>query len=215
MSPHTSLPAFLLLALGCYVLLVLSVAVLPAALIGRQVPPDGRGIAEGSLEARGRALYQRYGCVYCHTQQVRGDERLATLDDDLQVHVPVLRPDRRFGLERASVAEDYRNDAPPFMGTQRTGPDLTNVGSRMPSADWHYWHFYAPRVVSPDSNMPGLPWMFVSGAGHVEGEGVPVMPLKALEAAPYGVPGGRLWATRDAQALVAYVLSLRRKDGGR
>lgn len=209
---HTSLRAFLLVAGGVYAVLVIAVAILPAASLERAYPP-GDPDDLNALVARGRDLYRSYGCVTCHTQQVRGDERLAYVDDAGETVVPVLRPDRRFGLDRASRAEDYQHDDPPFMGTQRTGPDLTNVGARISSPDWHYWHLYAPRVVSPDSVMPGLPWLFRTEVDRIEGEDDPVAPLEALEA--LGVPGGRIWATPDAQALVEYILSLRPAERAR
>ena len=208
---HTSLRTLLATTVGVYLVLVAAVAVIPAASLERAYPPAS---AEGdAFVRRGRSLYRAHGCVYCHTQQIRGDERRAAPDEDGRWRVPVLTPDRRYGLDRASRAEDYRNDDPPFLGTQRTGPDLSNVGARMPSPQWHYWHLFAPRAVSPDSNMPGLPWLFHTDETRVEGEDDPVAPLEALESR--GVPGGRLWATPDAQALVEYLLSLQREGDRR
>jgi cytochrome c oxidase cbb3-type subunit 2 len=205
---HTSLRTFLLIAGGIYVLLVVGVAILPAAQLHLQYPPDDEAWTS-DLVRRGREIYQSQGCVYCHTQQLRGDERLAVIEDDGTVRVPMLRPDAGFGLARPARAEDYRNDSPPFMGTQRTGPDLTNVGVRLPGATWHFWHLYDPRIVSPDSNMPGLPWLFHTDDTKEDGDRK-VDVLLALEAR--GVPKGRLWATPDAQALVEYLLSLQQED---
>lgn len=83
-------------------------------------------------EQRGRAIYQREGCVYCHTQQVRH------LESD----------QRRYGwrLINAPVSEswEYVNDKNHFLGTKRTGPDLARVGGKY-SSEWHYAHFKDPR----------------------------------------------------------------------
>ncbi|MDB5152553.1 MAG: cytochrome c [Mucilaginibacter sp.] len=46
------------------------------------------------------------------------------------------------------------------MGSERTGPDLTNIGVRQPSTEWHLLHFYNPRSVVPKSIMPAHPWLF-------------------------------------------------------
>lgn len=204
---HTSQRTFFAIAGGLYLVLVLACAILPAASMERRYPPD-RAWVDPRVE-RGQALYRRYGCIYCHTQQIRGDERLATEGPDGTLHVPVLGADRRFGLDEPSKAEEYRNDDPPFLGTQRTGPDLLAVGTRLPSPAWHYWHLYDPRSVSPDSSMPGLPWLF-----HTEDTKRPedekVDPLFDLD-----VPKGRLYATPDAQALVEYLLSRTRKESTR
>lgn len=215
---HTSLRTFIALAGGIYVLLVVFVAILPAAELGQRYPPDDRDADDPAWLApesdpveQGRRLYQRYGCVYCHTQQIRGDERLAVVEEDGTVVVPVLGADARFGLDRPTTAGEYRNDDPPFMGTQRTGPDLTAVGTRMPSATWHYWHLYDPQAVSPDSNMQGLPWLFATEDTRIEGvEYERVDPLLALD-----VPKGRIYATPEAQQLVEYLLSRTRPESTR
>ena len=159
----------------------------------------------------GRRLYLKYGCIYCHTQQIRGDERLAGEEEDGTLRVPVLGADARFGLDRPTTAETYRNGNPPFLGTQRTGPDLTVVGTRLPSATWHYWHLYDPQAVSPGSNMPGLPWLFRTEETREEDVVYEkVDPLFDLD-----VTKGRLYATPEAQYLVEYLLSLTRPEGAR
>ena len=71
-----------------------------------------------SAEARGRHVYIREGCNYCHSQQVR----------------PV-KADSKLGP--VTVPGDYYYDIPVLTGTIRTGPDLTWVGSRY-SADWQH-----------------------------------------------------------------------------
>ena len=58
-------------------------------------------------ERRGRAVYSREGCAYCHTQQIR-----------------YLASDRaRFGAP--TLAWETRLDYPHLWGTRRIGPDLS------------------------------------------------------------------------------------------
>ena len=93
------------------------------------------------LEARGRAVYVREGCWYCHSQYVR----------------PVAGEDFRWGP--VSEAGEYHFDQPHLLGTRRVGPDLTRIGLRLADG-WHYAHHWDPRMVVPDSNMPAFRWLF-------------------------------------------------------
>ncbi len=140
MSLHTQ--HRLLIGIPALVYFVLSVviSVLPAYEIEKTQAL--KGIVElTTTEMAGRHLYLKEGCGVCHTQFVR----------DLQV-------DKPYG--RGSVAGDYALEDPPLLGTQRTGPDLSNVGVRQPSQVWNLIHLYNPRAVVPTSVMPGYPWMF-------------------------------------------------------
>lgn len=88
-----------------------------------------------SAEARGRHVYIREGCNYCHSQMVR----------------PV-KADSKLGP--VSVPGDYYYDKPILIMTQRTGPDLTWVGTRY-SAEWQYEHLINPQAIAgPSSIMP-------------------------------------------------------------
>ena len=93
------------------------------------------------LEDRGRKVYIREGCWYCHSQYVR----------------PVTGEDRRWGP--ISQEGEYAFDMPQMLGTRRIGPDLAREGGRVDN-DWHYAHGFNPRMVVPDSIMPQYPWMF-------------------------------------------------------
>ena len=95
-------------------------------------------------EQRGRAIYAREGCAYCHTQQIRYTEA------DI----------KRFGAP--TLAWEGQFDFPHLWGTRRIGPDLARAGSTR-SADWHLLHLYSPRAVSPLSIMPSYQSLF-SGA---------------------------------------------------
>jgi len=93
------------------------------------------------LEQRGRAVYVREGCWYCHSQYVR----------------PVAGEDFRWGP--VSEAGEYAHDQPHLLGTRRIGPDLTRVGLKY-SDDWHYAHTWDPRITVPESIMPRFKWLF-------------------------------------------------------
>lgn len=97
-------------------------------------------------EAKGREIYVREGCWYCHTQQTR------TLLADMKrsgwkgVDSPVSTPD------------EFVYDSPHMFGTKRTGPDLSRVGGKY-DTQWHKTHFRNPRDLVPGSIMPPFPWI--------------------------------------------------------
>lgn len=141
------------------------------------------------LELRGRQVYQADGCVYCHSQQIRGGEYNADLN-------------RGWGPRR-TVPQDYVNDDPVLLGTMRTGPDLVNIGARQPSDTWHYKHLYKPQLVSPGSIMPPHPFLFETR--KIVGQPSP----EALDV-PGVEKGYEIVPSDDAKALVAYLKSLDR-----
>jgi mono/diheme cytochrome c family protein len=94
-----------------------------------------------AAEERGRLVYAREGCAYCHTQQIR------YLEADI----------RRFGAP--TLAWETRFDYPHMMGTRRIGPDLSRSANTR-TEDWHYVHLFAPRSVVPDSIMPPYAALF-------------------------------------------------------
>ncbi|HHY84735.1 MAG TPA: hypothetical protein GYA07_04250 [Verrucomicrobia bacterium] len=100
---------------------------------------------------------------------------------------------------RRSVAHDYLYDSPVLLGSLRVGPDLANVGARLPDANWHYRHLYAPRSVVEGSAMPAYPYLFERRP--IQGQPSP----DAIESKD----GFEIVPTSEARALVAYLLSLR------
>jgi cytochrome c oxidase cbb3-type subunit 2 len=97
-----------------------------------------------ALELEGRDIYIREGCNNCHSQMIR----------------PLRAETERYG--HYSVAGESVYNHPFLWGSKRTGPDLARVGKRYSDA-WHRAHFYNPRDVVPESNMPAFPWLFESG----------------------------------------------------
>ncbi len=98
---------------------------------------------------------------------------------------------------------DIWREPPAILGSERTGPDLSDVGNRQSSATWQFIHLYDSRAVVPWSVMPAFPWLF-RVAEHRE-PGAVVVPVPA----PYAPPGRTVIATARAQALVAYLLALK------
>lgn len=93
-----------------------------------------------ALQLEGRDIYVREGCYVCHSQMIR----------------PFRAETERYG--HYSVAGEFVYDHPFQWGSKRTGPDLARVGGRY-SDDWHRVHLTNPRLVVPESNMPGFPWL--------------------------------------------------------
>jgi cbb3-type cytochrome oxidase cytochrome c subunit len=83
-------------------------------------------------ELRGRNIYRREGCFYCHSQFVRYQDR---------------------DMGEMVKAGDYVYETPHVLGTERTGPDLSNIGGKY-SSGWHWAHHIQPRKVKPGSLMP-------------------------------------------------------------
>src|SRR5262245_8819494 len=187
MNLHTSHRAIVGLAFSGSLALTVLIAILPAASVQKTAGIPGAP-TRSSLAEQGRSIYLREGCGYCHTQFVR----------DLPL-------DRPYG--RATFAEDYANEDPPLPGTERTGPDLSNVAARQPSDTWHLLHLYNPRTVVPQSVMPGFPWYFEEKSAAAEGDVVVPVPSRFVAA-----QGVVIVARPEARALVAYLLSLRQPE---
>jgi cytochrome c oxidase cbb3-type subunit II len=117
-----------------------------------------------------------------------------------------LGPDikRGWGV-RASVARDYLFDDTVMLGNQRIGPDLTNVGARMPDRHQLLLHLYNPRSTAPGSMMPAYRFLFEE---HRIGDAPSPDALK-LEGDLAPKPGMEIVPKADALALVAYLQSLK------
>ena len=153
---------------------------------GAKMPPD---LTE--LEKRGQDVYVSQGCVYCHSQQVRPDRTGTDIS-------------RGWGSRR-TIAEDYMTQGRALLGTMRTGPDLSNIGTRNPSDLWHLMHLYNPQTTSKGSNMPPFPFLFIKRP--IQNGGSPeALKLAAQFAPPEGM---EIVPTDDAKALVAYLKSLK------
>jgi cytochrome c oxidase cbb3-type subunit II len=90
-------------------------------------------------EAAGRKIYMANGCVYCHSQYIRPQ-------------------DWDIGAERLAQIGDYRAQEPALLGSERTGPDLSQEGGEHPD-DWHIAHHMNPRNTRPVSLMPRFEYL--------------------------------------------------------
>ena len=183
----TRVLVLLLGAMATLIFALLVLIVLPNVLLRDvKAPPQAKPL--NAVELRGRAVYVANGCVYCHSQQVRD---------------PAFTTDIARGWgRRPSVPADYVGQQPHLMGTMRTGPDLFNVGSRLPDPQWHLVHLYQPRALVPSSIMPSFPFLFERHRVAPPGAAVLKLPASA------GVDDVVV-PTPDATALVAYLLSLK------
>jgi cytochrome c oxidase cbb3-type subunit II len=184
----------ILIVLGAFAIMASAICLLvlvPAAMLREVRPPAGLQ-PYTAQQLAGRESYIANGCLYCHSQQIR--DPAFTTDVD-----------RGWG-NRATVPADYYYDRPHLMGTMRTGPDLINVGQRLPSEEWHLIHLYDPRALNEWSTMPAFPYLFE------ERRPADVRPTDRV----VRIPGPRsptgvvIVAGPEALALVDYLLSLKR-----
>ncbi|GAC1426341.1 MAG: cbb3-type cytochrome c oxidase subunit II [Candidatus Velthaea sp.] len=169
-----------------YLVLALGMAVWPGFALSATAPTPG-AVELTAIEAHGRDAYVAEGCAYCHTQYVRP-----------------LAQDAVYG--RPSAAGDYAHATPELFGTERNGPDLTNVGKRQPSDDWNYIHLYEPRALVTGSIMPSYRYLYDEKAAAAPGDVVVHVP------AGYAPAGKVIVAGPEARALVAYIESLKQPD---
>ncbi len=180
-------------ALGLFIGLTLVIAIVPAYKNQKNNRPLPNALALTPDELAGKKIYIANGCVACHSQQVRNVDM-----------------DKVFGT-RPSIAADYAantrmsiwQNSATLMGTERTGPDLTNIGSRQPSLAWHLLHLYQPRAAVAQSIMPAYPWLFTEKDSVEKGDIEIVVPDK------YANGTKKLIATKEALQLVAYIQSLK------
>ena len=149
------------------------------------------------VDSNGIHVYRAEGCANCHTQVIRplyagfDGQRKGWGSDQSE------RPE----LTRPSRAQDYLGENYAFIGVQRNGPDLSNVGFREMDEAWHHKHLFDPRSVNQWSNMPSFRHLYkkqeIQGSSpsddavYIDGE---------FEYVP----------TEKATSLVRYLLSLKK-----
>ena len=182
---------------GVFLGLTVLIAVQPAARIQADNAPLPTAEALTAEQQAGLRVFIGEGCVACHTQQVRNIDM-----DQVWGGRPGIPADyawrKRLDVWRAT---------PSTLGSERTGPDLTEVGERQPSDLWHLLHLYQPRSVVKESIMPAFPWLFADSVA-----GTPAGLALHIPAA-YREPGQHtVVPTRRAQQLVAYLMSLKQAE---
>ena len=133
-------------------------------------------------------------------------DQITAVGGKVETHVAPVGADiaRGWGL-RQSVAADSLYDFPVQLGNLRAGPDLANVGARLPDFNWQLVHLYAPQAVVKNSAMPPFRYLFelrkITGAPSPDALQFPqgFAPPAGCEVVP----------TPEAKQLAAYLLSLR------
>lgn len=184
-------------AAALFIALTIFVAIMPALDNQKRNAPLPNAEPMSEAARKGKAIYIANGCVACHTQQVRNIEM-----------------DKVWG-SRPSIAADYadmkrqdiwRNTAT-LMGTERTGPDLTDVGNRQPSLEWNLLHLFNPRAVVKESVMPAYPWLFELKENPDKSDVVVAVPTELLKN-----KAAKVVAKEEALQLVAYLQSLKQTE---
>jgi cytochrome c oxidase cbb3-type subunit 2 len=174
--------------------LTILVAIIPALKNEKinQPLPAAVPLSEDALA--GKRIFIANGCVACHTQQVRNVDM-----DKAWGKRPSIAADYA-GIQRMDV---WRNTAT-LMGTERTGPDLTDVGNRQGNLAWNLTHLYNPRILVKESVMPAYPWMFQIKDSASKDDVVVNVPYEYMKGR-----NGVVVAGKEALQLVAYLQSLK------
>jgi cytochrome c oxidase cbb3-type subunit II len=132
-------------ALVVFSSIIFVVTTLPFLTFNPPRSADARPLTD--QEERGRRLYASNGCNYCHSQYLRPQDWTG---------VASFRT-----VGRIAQAGDYYYLQTPMLGTERTGPDLSQEGGAH-TDEWNLAHFYNPRWTSPKSIMPEFSFYFTT-----------------------------------------------------
>jgi cytochrome c oxidase cbb3-type subunit 2 len=175
------------------------IAVIPANNLQQTKPlPNMQPLPE-NVKA-GLYVYISENCMSCHTQQVRNIEM-----DKIWGDRPSMASEYYYSKKRP----DLWRQSPSLLGSERTGPDLTNIAKRQSGAEWHLIHLYNPRIVVNQSIMPSYPWLFIEKNIDeiTETDVVVPVPKKYLINKE-----NKIVATENAINLVAYLQSLKQPE---
>jgi cbb3-type cytochrome oxidase cytochrome c subunit len=109
-------------------------------------PPSADWAPLSSQAVAGRNLFAQNGCYVCHSGYSRPQD---------------VRHALYFLYPKVSQPGDFwgSDQSPNLLGTERTGPDLSQEAGWHPD-DWQRAHFYDPRYVDPLSLMPQMKSLF-------------------------------------------------------
>ena len=109
-------------------------------------PPSSDWTPLSSQAVAGRNLFAQNGCYVCHSGYSRPQD---------------VRYQNYFLYPKVSQPGDFygSDQSPNLLGTERTGPDLSQEGGWHP-LDWQRAHFYDPRYMDPLSLMPSMKSLF-------------------------------------------------------
>ena len=129
---HMSVPIIAGGGLAVFSIMTFMVVAMPHMFAGDAPTWRAQGLTTKQLE--GQALYKSLGCFYCHNQFIRPQD---------------------WAMGYTSEAGDFYYSTPNFLGTERTGPNLGQIGGKRPTV-WNVQHIKDPRSVSPSSIMPSF-----------------------------------------------------------
>jgi cytochrome c oxidase cbb3-type subunit 2 len=202
---------FFLAFLGIFAFAWIGIVVLPWMALGNLQPVPQPGSTDilpwdtNGLAHAGEKVYAANGCAYCHTQQVRAPESGADIIRGWGT-AKNESGDKPAEITRRTFPRDYLWQGQVFLGNDRTGADLSNVAYRFPDAAGLYRYLYDPSVLNPHSSMPSYRFLFTVQAIA----NAPSADALVLDARDTPAPGYEILPTPDAQALVAYLLSLKK-----
>jgi cytochrome c oxidase cbb3-type subunit II len=109
-------------------------------------PPSADWTPLSNEAVKGRNLFASNGCYVCHSGYSRPQD---------------VRYSNYFLYPKVSEPGDFfgSDQSPNLLGTERTGPDLSQESGWHPD-DWQRAHFYDPRFVDPLSLMPAMKALF-------------------------------------------------------
>jgi cytochrome c oxidase cbb3-type subunit II len=109
-------------------------------------PPSADWTPLSNQAVAGRNLFAQNGCYVCHSGYSRPQD---------------VRHALYFLYPKVSQPGDFwgSDQSPNLLGTERTGPDLSQESGWHPD-DWQRAHFYDPRFVDPLSLMPQMKSLF-------------------------------------------------------
>jgi len=105
-------------------------------------------LSRHDLIRMGEHIYAIEGCWYCHSDQTRTMVQDVVLNGSDSYPAPPSSPN------------EYIYDTITFLSTRRIGPDISRVGIKRPSRDWHRSHFWSPKTESVGSIMPSFRHFF-------------------------------------------------------
>lgn len=193
---HKDHKTLVLTALIVYVMLSFIIAVIPSYQMLEVKPlPDQPELT--AIELKGLNTFVSENCMACHTQQVRNIEM-----DKVWGERPSMPSDYFYSKQRLGFWQQSAS----LLGSERTGPDLTNVGKRQPGKEWHLLHFYNPRIVVQESVMPAYSWLYTEkNESEITKEDVVVpVPAKYLKN-----KNKKIVATDAVLHLIAYIQTLK------
>ena len=155
---------------------------------------------------QGQIVYAQEGCASCHTQMIRptymgfeswrpGFGKEGTIEE------PVRTRETRLG--------DYYGEEFAYLGNQRIGPDLSNVGYRYDEA-WHHEHLYLPQSKRDFSLMPSFRHLYKKRKIRAQKS---ELALKNIEwSDDEEAQNYEIVPTDRAKALVGYLMTLKKDD---